>query len=85
MSSLANLKRIADFQTKNQACCCDIDQCDEFEAGCERVRSIVEDANHIGSGYPPICAVELISPTPAAAADSLRIIVGIDQKAGRNA
>src|SRR6478736_2230595 len=47
--ALRSLKRIADSQTKNHACCCDIDQCDESEASCERVRSIVEDANHINA------------------------------------
>ena len=49
LRALRSLKRIADSQTKNRACCRDIDQSDESEAGRERVRSIVEETNHVRS------------------------------------
>ena len=40
------------FQAKNQPSCNNIDERDEAEAGHQRVRSIVQKANRVGSSEP---------------------------------
>jgi len=46
---LEKLERIADFQTKNQACRRNIDLGDERKTGCKRMRSIVEKADYVAA------------------------------------
>lgn len=73
---------IVDSQTKNQGARRNIGQRDESEAGRRRVGSVIQKTDTYGPANPPSCEIEVMSPKVAAAADSLRIIVGIAQKAG---